>query len=226
MAGWREEDHPRDEAGRWIFKGLAPAVQRKRTVRDAQHAEESDLVDVFVRLVGKEKLSRKDEADLVVLDAELNRRQAGGERVPTLQEQRVESLLAEGRSYEDAYRDAYGDQGDQGDDSGRRRGESRDKMRRRHFSELTALAVLQAETECRGYLLNKRGRAAGVDPASLFTGPRARAEAYASEELRRWWENNPRRTYAEYRAEAIGDARTAGAARSRRRQAGNGKDFG
>jgi hypothetical protein len=60
--------------------------------------------------------------------------------------------------------------------------------------------VERAEAECRGYLLNERGRALCVDPASLFMGTRARAYAYASEELKAWWGENGRLTFAEFEA--------------------------
>lgn len=225
MAAWREEDHPRDERGRFTFKGMQTAVQIRRTVEAPESAHEEDLIDVFVRLAGKSKLSRKDERRLQVLDAELKRREAGGERQPTAQERRVDELVSDGWSYEDAYREAYGGAEGNEDDSDRRRGESREQMRRRHFSELTALAVLEAEDATRGNLLNKAGRAAGIDAASLFTGNRARARKYASEELLRWWEQHPRRTYAEYRAEVMGDSTAARSARRSRRQASNGEDF-
>lgn len=228
MAAWREEDHPRDERGRFTHKGRESAVQRKRTVDHAESAEESDLIDVFVRIAGKEKLSRKDEADLLRLDAELKRREAGGERQPTPEEKRVDELVTQGVSYDEAYREAYGRAGDdQDDDSDRRRGETREQMRRRHYAELTALRVLQAESACRGYLLRKESEAAGVDPVRLFSGPEAYARKHASEELLRWWEaNGGRQTYAEYRADRMGDTGGARKARERRRTAGNGKDFG
>lgn len=227
MAAWREEDHPRDERGRFTVKGMQTAVQIRRTVDRVESATEEDLLDVFVRLAGKERLSRTDEKRLQILDAEFRRRDAGGERKPTPEEKRVDELLQAGVSYEDAYREAYGRAGDDQDDDDRRPGESREQARRRQFSELTALRVLQAESACRGYLLNKAGQAAGVDPVSLFSGPDARARKYASEELLRWWESNGgRQTYAEYRAEKVGNAGGARRARARRKQAGNGEDFG
>lgn len=45
----------------------------------------------------------------------------------------------------------------------------------------------RAVAELRGELLNRRGIDHHVDPYSLFMGPTARAEAYASEELIEWW---------------------------------------
>ncbi len=55
-----------------------------------------------------------------------------------------------------------------------------------------------AEQACRGVLLSRVGRAAGIAPESLFLGPLSRAEAYASDELREWWRTHPRLTYAAF----------------------------
>lgn len=60
---------------------------------------------------------------------------------------------------------------------------------------------LAAEAACRGYLLNKAGQAAGLDPWTLWTGPASRATRYASEELLEFWAANPRLTVSEYRDE-------------------------
>jgi hypothetical protein len=49
-----------------------------------------------------------------------------------------------------------------------------------------------------GVLVNKVGREAGIDGYHLFTGPRSRAEKYASEELLEFWDSNPRLTMSEY----------------------------
>lgn len=58
---------------------------------------------------------------------------------------------------------------------------------------------LAAEDECRGYLLNKGGRSAGMDPWGLWTGSAAHAQRYASEELLEFWSAQPRRTVSEFR---------------------------
>jgi hypothetical protein len=64
---------------------------------------------------------------------------------------------------------------------------------------------LAAEAQTRGVMLNRRGREAGIEPRSLFTGPEARARKYASEELLNYWEYNPRPTEAFFQGE---DTRT------------------
>ncbi|MGW1162739.1 phage minor capsid protein [Streptomyces sp. NPDC002519] len=57
---------------------------------------------------------------------------------------------------------------------------------------------LAAEDATNGYMLTKAAQAAGIDPISLFSGPAHVAYARASEELKRWWEDHPRITLAEY----------------------------
>lgn len=58
---------------------------------------------------------------------------------------------------------------------------------------------LAAESATRGNLLNKRGRAAGIEPFSLWQGPESRAMAYASWELAEFWQKSPRCTVQRYR---------------------------
>jgi hypothetical protein len=55
---------------------------------------------------------------------------------------------------------------------------------------------LEAEAATRGVMLNKTGKAAGIDERSLFTGPESRARRYASEELLNHWQSHPRPTAA------------------------------
>lgn len=58
----------------------------------------------------------------------------------------------------------------------------------------------RAADECRGVLLNARGRAQGIDPYSLFIGPAVRVAAYGSEELVEWFKTNGRPTVDEFEA--------------------------
>jgi hypothetical protein len=55
---------------------------------------------------------------------------------------------------------------------------------------------VEAEAATNGYLLNRRGVEAGIDPRTLLTGPESRARKYASEELLDYWEDHPRPTEA------------------------------
>lgn len=81
------------------------------------------------------------------------------------------------------------------------------KQARALYDEWVYTQWLQAEEECRGVLLNRRGEAAGIDPVSLFSGPARSAYAYASEELKRWWGAHPRKTQQQFVAEATGQNR-------------------
>src|SRR5258708_8560566 len=80
---------------------------------------------------------------------------------------------------------------------------------------------LQAEHELAGCLVNRRGRAAGIEPMTLWTGPRHVADAYASEELQEFWTAHPRLTGTEYRRQAAPD-RPAEARQHRGRGRGHG----
>jgi hypothetical protein len=51
---------------------------------------------------------------------------------------------------------------------------------------------------CSGVLINKEGRAAGIDGYDLFTGPLQRAQRYASEELINYWSKYPRLTLTDF----------------------------
>lgn len=62
---------------------------------------------------------------------------------------------------------------------------------------------LHAEAATNGYMLNKAGRAAGVNERTLFTGPESRVRKYASPELLEYFAANPRPT----RAYFLGSAR-------------------
>ncbi len=70
---------------------------------------------------------------------------------------------------------------------------------------------LAAEDYTRGNLLNRRARAADVDPRSLFSGPSHVAYARASEDLIRFWEDvSPRVTLAEFTEQVTGIRTGAG----------------
>lgn len=60
-----------------------------------------------------------------------------------------------------------------------------------------------AVEETAGVLVNKAGLAKGIDGYDLFSGNRAYAMKYASEELIEFWKKHPRLTQAEYEANWI-----------------------
>lgn len=66
---------------------------------------------------------------------------------------------------------------------------------RAEYEIVKGAAYERAEIECSGVLLNARGKHAGVDPYSLFSGPLVRALAYASPELVEHWARYPRLTF-------------------------------
>lgn len=72
------------------------------------------------------------------------------------------------------------------------RAEFDDELDRRHA---------QATDDTNGVLLNARGRAAGIESRSLFYGPAVRVRAYASEELRDWFDEHGRVTFAQFEQE-------------------------
>lgn len=68
--------------------------------------------------------------------------------------------------------------------------------RRMERAEAVEQAYVTAEADTKGNMLNKAGRAAGVDERTLFTGPESRARRYASDELLEHWATHPRPTSA------------------------------
>jgi hypothetical protein len=146
------------------------------------------------------------------------------------QEREIDRLVARGYEYGDAYAQVHNLDADtlrrqQAGDAlaGGSRGGTAAALKKA-YAERVHLQWLDAERETRGHLLNAAGRAAGIDPASLFSGGLPRARKYASEELLRYWQANPRMTFAEFQGNVTGKARQA---RERARAAGGaqGKDF-
>lgn len=66
------------------------------------------------------------------------------------------------------------------------------------YDEVLYAHYERAAEACREVLLNPVGRAAEIDPLSLFMGPEARAMKYASEELIEHWQAHPRMTFASF----------------------------
>lgn len=69
---------------------------------------------------------------------------------------------------------------------------------REAYDDVLVAAYQRAEEATNGRLLNARGVEAQVDALTLFMGPAVRAYAYASEELRDWWQQHPRLTYEDF----------------------------
>ena len=87
----------------------------------------------------------------------------------------------------------------------RRRASDRARERRRQdpvareWRDAAHAQFLAAEAATNGFLVNAAGRARGIDPWSLWSGPADRAERWASWELLEFWQGNPRITITEFR---------------------------
>lgn len=177
---------------------------------------EDELLDRFHTISVRRVL---DEDALKAVDDEFTRRERlAGRDLPddednSPQARRLDELLGQGRSFESAYAEAY----DLDDIAFRRQvladtvdqqrmiGESRDAAVRRLYEDRVRLQYLEAEDWTRGNLLSREGMRANIDPVTLFSGPRSRARKYASEELKRFWdERADRQTLAEFRAVMLG----------------------
>jgi hypothetical protein len=114
---------------------------------------------------------------------------AHAQRIDWRDQRQVQEYIAEGERRE--RRDA----------AARRRATSAADRRRNEaidFEIEIEAKYLQAEHATRGDLLNKAGKAARIDPRSLFYGQEARARKYASEELSEWFTRNGRLTRTEF----------------------------
>lgn len=136
------------------------------------------------------------------------------------QQQRIDALLAKGWSYMDAYADVMGVDAD----ALRRPEAGSEKDIKQAYAEHVELQYKAAEAATAGNLLNKKAAGRGVDARKLFSGPWATAKASASEELLRFWADNPRMTYADFKASLVGGAEGR-VARERMIAAGKGNQF-
>ncbi|WP_277212319.1 hypothetical protein [Isoptericola croceus] len=74
---------------------------------------------------------------------------------------------------------------------------------RAEFQDLLEARYAAAENALGPALLNRRGWEAGIDPMSLFYGPRTRVDAYASRELLDWFAEHGRTTYTEFETQYL-----------------------
>lgn len=177
--------HTEDEAE--IDRILAE-LERRDAVAAAEREAEAK------RAAAKERRDAKRAAELAAKDAEYDR------------------LLEAGEDPEEAYAKAFGvsvekqraqaaivalrEQGYAGVNFERLSAAAyRDEVNRLYFV---------AEDATRGSVVNNAGRAAGIDPMTLFTGGEARARKYASDELLAWWDDYGRLSLADFRASLLG----------------------
>ena len=226
------------------------AEEERQAAEAARQAAADPLAGVDLTSMSDDEVAAFMSAhgdDPAVLDAvlaEMERRdqaaaQAAGEQwnapddEPTDEERRIAELVDQGWDYRDAYVEVHGLDPAELErqeraavvDAQRADGETRDQAVRRLYDEWVYQQWLAAEAATNGVLLNRAGEAAGVDPRSLFSGPAARARKYASEELKRWWQDNPRMTFTEFRADMLGRESDRQAA-ARIRAGGTGREFG
>lgn len=129
----------------------------------------------------------------------------------------MQELLTQGYDEESAAAEAYGRGVDQQhrdraiDDLRAQgyRGAGFTELARGSYRDFTYGNYISAEDATNGQLLNPQGRAAGVDPHTLFSGPESRVRKYASDELKLWFDQNGRVLFEEYQAGLLGDAPVA-----------------
>ncbi|SEU46588.1 phage minor capsid protein [Nonomuraea wenchangensis] len=212
----RDRDRQRDERVREAVADLPP---------EFANAGDDQVLELVRRF--------SDEGDPVALERLLEALDAR-EQNPTwswrsddtAEERAVTDLIADGIDPMDAYGQVYGVDPEQmrrqdsraHAEAQRRPGETLDQVVRRLYDEWLELQFIAAERYARGVLTNAAGRAAGIDGRTLLSGPQSRADKYASEELRAWWEQHPRMTLVEFRAQMLGRASDRKAAQRAKEQ--------
>lgn len=214
--------------------GKLAAEQRRRQLSGMT---DDDLFDLFSQLSAQDD---PDPAELEAVLSELDRR----EEPPTNEvyqgfhpddltpeQQQLDVLLDLGWDYYDAYEQVYGLDSDQlrreAEQTAtidRSSTESLDQAARRSYDEYIYLQYLDAESATRGHMLNAAGQSAGIDPVELFSGRTDIARKYASEDLLRWFADNGRMTFAEFKAQTLGRQSDKTAAAKTKLQ-GNARDF-
>lgn len=206
IAAW----HKTQRAG---VQPLSPETARQAGRRAALRSmSDGALAQTFADISRQDQL---DEPALRAVIAEMDRREKKPRpRKPAPAERALDTQLEQGRDYRSAAAAVID----------RRPGESLDAAVRRYHDEWLDLSYLQAEKATNGHMLSPEGKARGVDPRSLFTGPTATARKYASEELQRWWADNPRLNRTQFRAQLLArpsDMKAVKATKAR----SNGRDF-
>jgi hypothetical protein len=80
-----------------------------------------------------------------------------------------------------------------------------DALARASFRDHVYAQILAAEgsQDVGSEMVTPEGRVRGIDGRSLFVGSENRAYRWASDELKEWWENNPRPDFGEYREQLL-----------------------
>lgn len=94
------------------------------------------------------------------------------------------------------------------------RGLTKEQQTQEEYACALHAKFLAAEEATNGNMVNARGRALGIDPYTLFSGPSRRAIAYGSDELLSFFRDNGRLTYRSYRYARLGWESDSKAARA------------
>ncbi|WP_433357720.1 Eco57I restriction-modification methylase domain-containing protein (plasmid) [Microtetraspora malaysiensis] len=171
-------------------------------------------------------MGRVDDPYSIARLTEAADRRESADREQEAKDARIDELVATGRySYAEAWAEVNGvseetlakqERAARFGGNDRRPGETGDQMVERHYRDWQASQFLAADAATKGYLLNRAGKAAGIDARSLFQGSWERAKKYASDELLNWWEDHGWMNKTEFRAQMLGRERDVRAAKTSR----------
>lgn len=199
----------------WKGAKVIAAAAKPEKPRPLRNLSDDQLADRFADISRQDKL---DEPALRKVISEMEHRETPGrpraKYAPSSSDRAADEHLEGGGDLRGAL--AAGVE--------RRKGEPLNKAVARAHDEWIGVSYLRAEQATRGHMLSPAGKAAGIDPVTLFAGSTARARKYASEELQRWWADNPRLNRTQFRAQVLGRTSDRKAARATR-AGSNGRDF-
>lgn len=219
---FRDADDVADDTGRPAE--LQPA-EVPPLAAAASPADLRDLGDEELALLVSDPAVAADADRLEAVLAELDRRDAEERTTAELaaaDQQTDDEFLAAVRAAQ-AARNGYDDEAEaaglDADEYDPPRGGASSAQEVREGWELFVHEqMLAAEDATRGNLLSPAGKRAGAAVYALFTGDAVQSIRWASEELIRWWEDDPTRrmSWPEWRAQAAGTSSPA-ARKSRQR---------
>jgi hypothetical protein len=224
---WYHTWKPRDIATAMVYGKASPHGPHSEALRKVSHqtlghrldqSAAKGKFDVFDRLAAE-----SDRREAYKSNARASR-QAKADAASAAKTAHYDQLTAGGHDDESAIEKAFGipvtkqrDQAALGQlRASGHSGAGLQEAARKGFTAETKARYKAAEDATNGHMLNNTGRSMGVDPASLMTGSEARARKYASPELKEWFDQNGRPTYAEYLDEIRGHVQGAANARAGR----------
>lgn len=224
---WFHEWKPRHIAVALVHGKVKPGTVKSSDLRKVPTSALGDALDQSAakgRLDAFDKLAaesdRRDNAKAAQRDA----RAAKAQTAEEAKAGHYARLLDEGHDDESAVEKAYGvpvaKQRAQAALANLRAGGHkgaglREAARSGYKGEVTA-RYHAAEDATNGHMLSPAGKAAGVNPASLFDGQAAAVTKYASPELKEWFDQHGRPSFNEYLADVQGHTQAALKIRSSR----------